>query len=220
MGEEGQVKISDFGVSHFFEDENDNIGPTRLMHRAEAIQLQTNHSSNSHLSRMDTDSALSMQGLSHRGMLTKTEGTWCFWAPEMCTEDSAPFSGYSADMWAAGVCLYAFVTGKLPFYSEIPTDLFEKICKAEIDFTSTGMSPKLVSLLKMLLQKDPKKRAGLGDCLKHPFCATARMQRIQKYSSDVLSSKRKLTVSDDDLKKVRHNQADRSIYIYEIHRSF
>jgi len=196
------VKISDFGVSHFFEDENDRLGPTRLLNRSDTAIMNRGSTDATHLSRMDTDSALSMKGMSHRGLLTKTEGTWCFWSPEMCGETSAPFSGYAADVWAAGVCLYIFVTGRLPFYSEVPTELFEMICEADVEYGSMEMSPSLISLLRMLLDKDPDKRAGLGDCLKHPFCGMARDERIRKYSWDVLSNKRKLVVSDEDLRSV------------------
>ena len=134
------------------------------------------------LKRKDTDAALTMRGMAGSGMLSKTEGTWCFWSPEMC-EGSQAFSGYAADMWAAGVCLYIFVTGKLPFYSEVPHELFDMIATAEVPYAGLGLSNSLVDLLKRCLEKDPKKRAGVGDCLQHPFLQIARERRIRQLAS-------------------------------------
>lgn len=48
------------------------------------------------------------------------------------------FSGYSCDIWAAGVCLWAFVYGSLPFQLEdSPDELFEAICERELAFPDT-----------------------------------------------------------------------------------
>ena len=33
-------------------------------------------------------------------------------------------------MWAAGVCYFIFVTGKLPFYAESPVEMFDFIAQA------------------------------------------------------------------------------------------
>ena len=154
------------------------------------------------LTRKDTDAALTMRGMewNNSGMLSKTEGTWCFWSPEMC-QGSQSFSGYAADMWAAGICLYIFVTGKLPFYSEIPHDLFDMISKAEIDYSNLGLSDSLVELLKMCLEKDPNKRAGVGDCLQHPWLQSAREQRIHQLSAELEKSRQKtVDVTDEDIR--------------------
>ena len=129
------------------------------------------------LSRMESDAALMMKSMSSMGKLTKTEGTWCFWSPEMCAENSLIFSGYACDLWAAGICLYIFATGKIPFFSEIPLKLFDMIADAKLNLKGLGLSDTLVDLLQKVLEKDPNKRAGLGDCLKHPFCINAREQR-------------------------------------------
>eukprot|EP00529_Nitzschia_sp_RCC80_P005832 CAMPEP_0113494962 /NCGR_PEP_ID=MMETSP0014_2-20120614/29370_1 /TAXON_ID=2857 /ORGANISM="Nitzschia sp." /LENGTH=1001 /DNA_ID=CAMNT_0000388857 /DNA_START=80 /DNA_END=3085 /DNA_ORIENTATION=+ /assembly_acc=CAM_ASM_000159 len=154
------------------------------------------------LTRKDTDAALTMRGMewNSSGMLSKTEGTWCFWSPEMC-QGSQSFSGYAADMWAAGICLYIFVTGKLPFYSEIPHDLFDMISKAEIDYSTLGLSDSLVDLLRMCLEKDPNKRAGVGDCLQHPWLQSAREHRIQQLSAELEKSRQKtVDVTDEDIR--------------------
>ncbi len=61
------AKIADFGVAHYFEDEE-----------------QKEFRSPKLLARSDS-----------RGQLSKTEGTYYFWAPEMCDRAGASFSGES-----------------------------------------------------------------------------------------------------------------------------
>ena len=53
----GRCKIADFGVAHYFEEEEAKAPPSELR------ELYRSHS---------------------RGLLSKSDGTWCFWAPEMC----------------------------------------------------------------------------------------------------------------------------------------
>lgn len=228
----GIAKVGDFGVSHIFEKDNDigvsvhrqvsvddmvsfasseesTNGSATSGHNRHNNNLNNNsdeqqqhHPHNMVLSRQETDAALAMKGMAHHGMLSKTEGTWCFWSPEMC-EGSQAFSGYAADMWAAGVCLYIFVTGLLPFYSEVPTDLFEMISRAEIDYSGLGLSNLLVDLLKKCLERVPSKRAGLGDCLQHPFIEVAREKRIRQLSAELeISRKKRIVLSEEDIKMV------------------
>jgi serine/threonine protein kinase len=213
----GIAKLGDFGVSHVFDKEN-NIE----VHRQASIDDSYDDVSGDDSSvdpmkesssppespphprkvllRKDTDAALAMKGMSHHGMLSRTEGTWCFWSPEMCGGSHA-FSGYAADMWAAGVCLYIFVTGLLPFYSEIPTELFDQIRKADISYDCFGLSDSLVDLLKKCLDPDPDKRAGVGDCLQHPFLQAAREKRVKELCVELeMSRKRNIVLSEQDIK--------------------
>jgi [calcium/calmodulin-dependent protein kinase] kinase len=208
----GQVaKLSDFGVSHIFDDE--------IMPDQQHDQHQHTHSSSSAsissdllirhcssgLTRHDTDTALSMKGMPQHGLMTKTEGTWAFWSPEMCEGSGKAFSGYAADLWAAGVCLYIFVTGKLPFYDEAPAILMEQIQEANVPYEGLGLSDELVDLLKMALHKDPEQRAGVGDCLKHPFLASPRAQRVKELSVEFARSMAANTiVEESDIRAVRH----------------
>ena len=78
------------------------------------------------------------------GNLSQTEGTFHFMAPE-CGEDGE-FSAYEVDIWAMGVCLYCFVFGKLPFWSDNITEIFDIIKEKEIEIPS-GTSPALRILL-------------------------------------------------------------------------
>eukprot|EP00968_Pinguiococcus_pyrenoidosus_P026815 scaffold7339_cov249-Pinguiococcus_pyrenoidosus.AAC.15 len=145
---DGRVKISDFGVSHFFEEETaKERRPLRTLIRQES-----------------------------RGQLTKTEGTWAFWAPEMCTSTRKPqWSAYAADLWAAGVCLWVFIFGTLPFdASGGPTDLFDMIERYDdehVDFPHE-VSPDLADFIKRLLRKDPKDRMSVPDALAHRWIVT------------------------------------------------
>mmetsp|Transcript_15557 Transcript_15557/g.31634 ORF Transcript_15557/g.31634 Transcript_15557/m.31634 type:complete len:835 (+) Transcript_15557:299-2803(+) len=185
----GIAKLADFGVSQMFDDAND--------------PAKTPRSEPSCLTRDDTDSALEMKTMANDGLLTKTEGTWAFWSPEMCDGGKA-FSGYAADLWAAGVCLYIFVTGKLPFYSENPNDLFEMIREADVPYDAPDipkLSKPLVDLLHICLEKDPTKRGGVGDCLKHEFVMVARAQRMHELSVEMAQSQATNTfVTENDIK--------------------
>lgn len=61
------------------------------------------------------------------GVLRETEGTYSFFAPEMCRGE--PFNAYSADVWALGVTAFSTIISLLPFSSSNPKDLFELIGK-------------------------------------------------------------------------------------------
>ena len=153
-----------------------------------------------YLSRKQSDSAMEMESMSELGKLTKTEGTWCFWSPEMCAEDSLVFSGYACDIWAAGICLFTFATGELPFYTEIPLLLFDTIAEANVKLDKYKLSKDLKDILKKVLAKDPSSRAGVGDCLKHPFCQQARLQRIRELGNDV-ENQEEVVVNKEDMKR-------------------
>lgn len=179
LSNNGIAKVSDFGVSHMFEE----------------VATSTR------IKRTDFSDAFDLNGMAESGMLTRTEGTCCFWAPEMCsTKSSRSFSGYASDMWASGICLYIFVTGKLPFYSIAPLDLFEMIEKSEIQYSDLGLSDPLIDLLKCCLNQDPNRRAGVGDCLHHHFLQIAREQRIRQLGAKFQTSRRIIFISEDDIR--------------------
>ena len=205
----GIARLGDFGVSHIFDDdgslEKNCVENSQTSTSHVRRDSQTSIGENIHhlrLTRQDTDTALRMRPMCHDGLITKTEGTWAFWSPEMC-EGGKAFSGYAADIWAAGVCLYFFVTGNLPFFSDLPTELMELIQEADVPYEGLGISAPLLDLLQMTLQKDPTLRAGVGDCLQHPFLARARAQRIEQLSVELARSvATNTTVEESDIATV------------------
>ena len=117
----------------------------------------------------------------------------------MCSTESKGFSGYACDLWAAGVCLYIFTTGMLPFFSLIPSEVFDMIAKAEVPYEGLVLSNELKNLLGKMLNKDPSTRAGVGDCLKHEFCANARMDRIDELGNRFKDSEEHIILSKNDV---------------------
>jgi serine/threonine protein kinase len=190
LASNGVLKLCDFGVAHMFGDVDKEM-PTLKRHP-------------SGLTRQDTEKALEMRPMAQDGLTTKTEGTWAFWSPEMCLGDGQAFSLYAADMWAAGACLYIFVTGKLPFYSESPLDLMDMIKNGIVPYEELQLSDNLRELLHMTLQKDPASRAGVGDCLKHPYLLLPRAERVQQLSVEFAKSRATNTVVEEhDILAVR-----------------
>ena len=83
------------------------------------------------------------------------------------------------DMWAAGVCLYIFVAGKLPFFSYAPLDLMEAIAEGGVPFDELNVSDDCLSLLQK-----------------------ARDQRIAQLDDQLMMSRREIIVGDEDLRAV------------------
>lgn len=85
-------------------------------------------------------------------------GTPLFIAPEIIQG-----RGYdkSVDLWAIGVCLYRFITGKHPFTSSSndPKEIYEKIIKQPLTIPENVDSASK-RILAQLLNKQPEARLG------------------------------------------------------------
>lgn len=130
----GHCKIADFGVAHYFDSDRQKaaVHSVALLERSKS-----------------------------RAQMMETQGTYCFWAPEMVDVDHA-FNAYACDMWAAGVCLYIFLTGMLPFYDDTVTVLFDKIRQAEYA-KCDSCSPDAQRIVAGLLTADVSKRLTVQD---------------------------------------------------------
>lgn len=96
------------------------------------------------------------------GLVHGTEGTYCFYSPEM-TSTTTPYEGHDvrkADVWAAGVSLWAFVFGSVPFYTgENLLGLFEAISTGEYVIPARPeVSEDCLFVIRRMLERDARRR--------------------------------------------------------------
>lgn len=97
-------------------------------------------------------------------------------SPEYLAPEILQGKGYSkeVDWWALGTFLYEMLEGLPPFYDEDIPEMNRKILGAPLYFDSEHFTPEAKSLLRGLLQRDPKLRLGSGksdhmEIKAHPF---------------------------------------------------
>lgn len=168
----GNLKVSDFGVSNHFSDEK----------RKKAVNMRQ-------LSRSKS-----------RGVVNSTEGTFAFYSPEMCRENSGAYSAYMSDVWAASVCLWIFVFGALPLYSPDVVDLFAMI-RLNAPVMPHRVSPELTHLLEKILKKDQDQRLSIHDIQNHCWLKRCPLKG-NGISSDDFETDDDLDGSIDDVKSL------------------
>ena len=97
--------------------------------------------------------------------LTTACGSPAYASPEMVR--GQPYTK-AADVWSAGVLLYAMVTGQLPFDDDNMQRLLQKIAFTEPQFPAY-LSPQLVDLLRKVMMKNPDVRATIPKIKSHPW---------------------------------------------------
>jgi len=98
--------------------------------------------------------------------ISTMKGTHHFMAPEVITEHK--YSGFPVDIWAAGVCMFIFVNGELPFWGDNTDEVFEDIMNSELK-PGQNSSPQLSKALAKILDKDPSSRATIEDIVADPY---------------------------------------------------
>jgi serine/threonine protein kinase len=92
-------------------------------------------------------------------------GTLDYLPPEMI---EGHVHDHNVDIWALGVLLYEFLTGRPPFESQTQKETYEKIKNIKIRYPSY-VTPSAQDLISKLLVKDPKKRLHLSQVPEHPW---------------------------------------------------
>ncbi|TFY61706.1 hypothetical protein EVG20_g6961, partial [Dentipellis fragilis] len=99
-------------------------------------------------------------------------GSPCYAAPELVISEGA-YVGSAVDIWSCGVILYAMLAGYLPFDDDPANPDGDNINLLYRYIVNTPLSfPEYISedardLLKIMLQPDPQKRAGLQSIMQH-----------------------------------------------------
>ncbi|CAN0201256.1 unnamed protein product, partial [Ectocarpus sp. 12 AP-2014] len=105
---------------------------------------------------------------SHRRQQS-TGRTAAYAAPEViaATEDHR-YDARGVDTWCAGLCLFALVTGRLPFRAKGSEATLGIIQTMEPTYPE-GLPPLLTDLLRGMLRKDPSKRLSVPAVMGHPW---------------------------------------------------
>ncbi|CAM9908326.1 unnamed protein product, partial [Scytosiphon promiscuus] len=85
----------------------------------------------------------------------------------MSSEDQR-YDSRGVDAWCAGVCLFAIVTGEMPFAATGVEETAELVQTTEPRLPEQ-LSPELTNLLRGMLTKDPSKRLTVNEALNHPW---------------------------------------------------
>ena len=117
-----------------------------------------------------TDFGLSKEGVGENQSASSFCGSIAYLAPEMLKKQG---HGKAVDWYLLGVLLYEMLVGITPFFTSRKEDIFHNIEFEELKIPEF-IQPDTASLLKGLLQKDPRKRLGGGnrDALEikeHPY---------------------------------------------------
>lgn len=121
-----------------------------------------------------TDFGLCKQQRGNDPMMT-TCGTLVYAAPEIIREE--PYNGMKADIWSAGIVLYAMIAAHFPWIvpDDLPPDILMKetakqIASGDISLPD-GISYELQNLLGNMLNVDPEERPTAEEILQHPWFA-------------------------------------------------
>ena len=109
-------------------------------------------------------------------------GSPAYAAPEMI--QGCPYTK-AADMWSAGILLYAMVAGRLPFDDTNVQTLLQKVLYHEVTYPDS-MSRGLVDILKRLLNKNPEVRITIDRLKEHPWFSKCEYTVLIGFNTQVL----------------------------------
>ena len=132
-----------------------------VLHRD--IKLENILLSQSHVKICDFGVSRMMQ---KHALIREQCGTPAYIAPEVLGDRG--YEGFASDIWSLGVCLYAMVSGFLPFQGKTASELHSAIMSGQVEMPGF-FSSDLQDLLIQLFRTSPKQRISLKSLLVHPW---------------------------------------------------
>jgi len=123
-----------------------------------------------------TDFGLAKQDFNESSISYTFCGSPEYMTPEMLSQEG---HGFSLDCYTLGVLLYEMLTGLPPYYSRDTQQMYIEVVKSKVSYPNY-LSKDAVSLMKGLLQKDPKKRLTVNEVKKHKFFSSVNWEDLIK----------------------------------------
>jgi serine/threonine protein kinase len=164
LNDEFQIQLTDFGTAKYMIDSNSSVSAVSYISGMSNISNIDASRSHSNLPSKNVSQVNSAES-----SLDELVGSEFYISPEMLT--SRTWS-YSSDIWALGVMIFSFFSGRVPFKGKTQDQTFELIKKCEFE-THDSEFPKVAQdLVKKLLVVVPENRLGaqnINDLMAHPF---------------------------------------------------
>ncbi|EAX90148.1 AGC family protein kinase [Trichomonas vaginalis G3] len=132
-----------------------------------------------------SDFGLAKKLLNYKGELTKTD-TFCgideYIAPEMIL--GKPY-GFELDWWCLGILMYELCFHETPFVGKNGKETYDRIMKEEPYFPA-AMPEMPKNLIKLLLNKNPAKRANFETIRNHEMFKGVDWEMVQQKKYDAI----------------------------------
>ncbi|GJP41484.1 hypothetical protein CLOM_g1157 [Closterium sp. NIES-68] len=107
-------------------------------------------------------------GLEEGSKASGAAGSPFYMAPDVLTGEY----GVEADVWSLGVILYVLLSGNTPFWGPDDNAVFASVLGGKVDMSGpawAGVSAEAKSLIRCMLQRDPRRRPSAAKVLSHPW---------------------------------------------------
>ncbi|XP_039269021.2 microtubule-associated serine/threonine-protein kinase 3-like isoform X2 [Styela clava] len=166
-------------------------------------------------------------GLSKVGLMSLTTNTYetvfmdrqIRGTPEYIAPEVIMHQGYGppVDWWSAGICLYEFVVGCVPFFGDTPDELFTQVISEEIVWPEGDecLPEDVVDLISQLLDREPERRLGTQGALEvkeHNFFINLDWTSLLRQKAQFIPS-----LDDDEDTSYFDNRSER--YCHDIGNS-
>ncbi|KAF8283014.1 putative zinc finger protein kinase [Trypanosoma cruzi] len=87
------------------------------------------------------------------------------------------------DWWSVGVMMYEMLVGSTPFHAANNNDVCNNVLNRTLDLTAPCFTPEAASLIRQLLQRQPKQRLRDAEQIKaHPYFASLNWSALENKS--------------------------------------